>query len=206
MSEWRLFPEGTIPEYTKPEWYEGRDHAPHLEEGGGHRDRLLLSASLVAQSAFTIKAGSVVDLGAGDGGLLSLLGPAIHAWGYDLMPENIKAAKDRGVDVRYGDVVEAARDDRGRFDNTTIEYGRTAVCTEMLEHLVDPHGFLCDLAPHVEALVCSSPHDEMPGLAYEYHTWAWDLAGYRALLEQAGFRILRQHRVHRFQVLLAMKS
>lgn len=195
MSEWRLFPEGTIPEYTKPEWYKGRDHAPHLEEGGGHRERLMSAASFIAQAAFTIKKDTVVDLGAGDGGLLSLLGPALTAWGYDLMPDNIKASKERGVDVRYANVVEDA-----------IEWGAIAVATEMLEHLVDPHGFLRKVARYSDALICSSPWDEMPGLAYEYHTWAWDLVGYRNLVEQAGFKVIRQRQASRFQIILAVKQ
>jgi hypothetical protein len=195
--EWRLFPEGTVPEYTLPEWYADREHAPHLEQDG-HRARLLTTATFVAQAAFAGKLPTVVDLGAGDGGLLSLLGPSLTAWGYDLTPANLEAAKERGVDVRYGDVVEGAL-------SGDIEYGEVAVCTEMLEHLVDPHGFLRDVAPHVQALVCSSPADERPGQAYEFHTWAWDLDGYRALVEQAGFKVIRQRTVDRFQVILAVK-
>jgi hypothetical protein len=191
--EWRLFPEGTIPEYTRPEWYAGREHAPHLEQVG-HRDRLMATASLVARAAMGGRR-TLVDLGAGDGGLLSLLGPAVAAWGYDLTPENLQAAKERGVDVRLGDVVEG-----------DVEWGQIAVCTEMLEHLVDPHGFVRRIAQHAEALVCSSPWLERPGSAYEFHTWCWDLDGYRALVEQAGFRVLRQQYVHGFQLILASRS
>jgi len=191
--EWRLFGEGTVPEYTKPEWYAGRDHAPHLEEQG-HRGRLLATASFVAQAAFALDVRTVVDLGAGDGGLLSLLGPGLLRWGYDLMPANLEAAKQRGVDVRYGNVLE---DD--------IEWGEIAVCTEMLEHLVDPHGFVKTVFEHCRALVCSSPRDERLSYAYEYHTWAWDLEGYRDLLTQAGWRVQRQRCVDRFQVILAVR-
>jgi hypothetical protein len=45
VGEWRLFDEGTVPEYTQPEWYVGREHAPHLEQGG-HRERLMVAATL----------------------------------------------------------------------------------------------------------------------------------------------------------------
>jgi hypothetical protein len=192
--EWRLFPEGTVPEYTRPDWYAGREAAPHLEQVG-HRDRLLQTAGFVAQAAFSLRVDTVVDLGSGDGGLLSLLGPSLTAWGYDLTPANVEAAKERGVDVRYGDVVDG-----------DIEWGQVAVCTEMLEHLIDPHAFVRRIAGHVQALVCSSPHDEWAGHAYEFHTWAWDLVGYRALLEQGGFKVLRQRKVHGFQVVLAVRS
>lgn len=191
--EWRLFDEGTVPEYTKPEWYAGREHAPHLEQPG-HRERLMLTAQFVALGAFGRKVDTVVDLGSGDGGLLSLLGPALTGWGYDLMPENLDAAKVRGVDVRYGDVVAG-----------DIEWGQIAVCTEMLEHLVDPHAFVRRIAQHAEVLVCSSPWMERPGAAYEFHTWCFDLDGYRALVEQAGFKVQRQQRVHSFQVILAVR-
>lgn len=191
--EWRLFDEGTVPEYTTPAWYVGREHAPHLEQGG-HRARLLATATFVAQAAFTHGIRTVVDLGSGDGGLLSLLGPNLQAWGYDLMPANVEAAKERGVDVRYGDVLA-----------DPVEWADIAVCTEMLEHLVDPHAFVRTIIGHCRALVCSSPRDERKGHAYEFHTWAWDLEGYRALLEQAGWRVQRQKAVDRFQVILAVR-
>lgn len=191
--EWRLFDEGTIPEYTKPDWYAGREHAPHLEQAG-HRDRLMATATMVAKSAYASGFTNVVDLGAGDGGLLSLLGPNLTAWGYDLQASNLEAAKQRGVDVRYGNVTD---DD--------IEWADIAVCTEMLEHLVDPHGFVRRIAEHCPILVCSSPRNERPGSAYEFHTWAWDMDGYRNLVEQAGYVVKHHQRVHGFQVLLAVK-
>jgi hypothetical protein len=192
VHEWQLFEAGTVPEYTRPEWYANREHAPHLEQAG-HRDRLMATASLVAWAA-TGGLRTVVDLGAGDGGLLSLLGPALTGWGYDLQPTNLQAAKDRGVDVRYGDVVDG-----------DVEWGQIAVCTEMLEHLVDPHAFVRRIAAHAQILVCSSPWGERPGAAYEFHTWAWDLAGYRTLVERSGFAVLRQQRVHGFQLILAAR-
>lgn len=193
MSEWRLFPEGTIPEYTTAEWYNGRETAPHLEQET-HRARLVRSAELVAHAAFADRLRTLVDLGAGDGGLLSLLGPAVRGWGYDLAPANIEAAKDRGVDVRHGDVLT---DD--------LEWGQIAVATEMLEHLVDPHAFVRTIAEHAQVLVCSSPWQERPGHAYEFHAWAWDFDGYRALVEQGGFTVQRHEAVGPFQVILAAR-
>jgi hypothetical protein len=193
MSEWRLFPEGEIPVYTTAEWYLTREHAPHLEQET-HRPRLIRSAALVAQVAFARRLRTLVDLGAGDGGLLSLLGPAVQGWGYDLAPANVEAAKERGVDVRQGDVLA-----------DPVEWGQIAVATEMLEHLVDPHAFVRATAEHCEALVCSSPWQERPGSAYEFHTWAWDFDGYRALVEQGGFEVQHHEAVGPFQVVLAVK-
>lgn len=191
--EWRLFPEGTVPVFTTPEWYAGREHAPHLEQVG-HRDRLMFTAAQVAREAMTgLK--SVVDLGAGDGGLLSLLGPAIRAWGYDLQPTNLAAAKGRGVDVRYGDVLTG-----------DIEWGEIAVATEMLEHLIDPHAFVRKIAEHAKVLICSSPRLETADEHYEFHTWAWDSVGYRQLVEQGGWRVKRHTPVHGFQVIVAERG
>ena len=190
--EWRLFDEGTVPEHTTPGWYTGRDHAPHLEEG--HRPRMLAAATLVAQAAFTHGLRTVVDLGSGDGGLLSLIGPGLKAWGYDLTPANVEAAKHRDVDVRYGDVLA-----------DPVEWADIAVCTEMLEHLVDPHTFLRTVLANCRAVVASSPRDERPGHAYEFHTWAWDFDGYRMLFEQAGWKVQRQRSVDRFQVILGVR-
>lgn len=193
MGEWRLFPEGTVPECTTAAWYAGRDRAPHLEEEI-HRPRLIASATHVARVAFSRGLSTLVDLGAGDGGLLSLLGPNLKAWGYDLAPANVAAAEHRGVDVRQGDVLT---DD--------VEWAEIAVATEMLEHLVDPHAFVRTIASRARALVCSSPWNERPGAAYEFHTFAWDFDGYRSLVEQGGFTVLQQEAVGPFQVIVAVR-
>jgi hypothetical protein len=55
-------------------------------------------------------------------------------------------------------------------------------------------------------LVASSPHTERPGAAYGFHTYAWDLDGYRALLEQAGFEVVRQEPVGMFQVVTGVRG
>lgn len=193
MSEWRLFDEGTVPEYTTAEWYLTRDGAPHLDQET-HRPRLVASARAVAYLARERGLNTVVDLGSGDGGLLSLLGPKLTAWGYDLCPDNVARAQRRGVDVRFGDVLE-----------DPVEWGQISVATEMLEHLIDPHGFVRHIAEYVDVLVCSSPWVETDTSHYEFHTWAWDLDGYRALVEQAGLRVASQTKVGPFQVLTAVK-
>src|SRR5689334_18586408 len=100
MAEWRLFEEGTVPEYTTAEWYLTRDGAPHLEQDA-HRPRLVATARAVAVLAKGFGFTQVSDLGSGDGGLLSLLGPKLTAWGYDLCPDNVARARRRGVDVRF---------------------------------------------------------------------------------------------------------
>jgi hypothetical protein len=55
-------------------------------------------------------------------------------------------------------------------------------------------------------IVASSPWDESPQWHDECHAWAWDFPGYRALIEQGGFRILRHGQSTRFQIILGMKA
>lgn len=207
MTERRLFAEGTVPEYVTAEWYADREHAPHLEQSA-HRPRLLIAAEMVASLVASNGYGSVVDLGAGDGGLLSLLTgrlPAdVRLRGYDLAPANVTAAAARGVNVELLDVV-AEFDGYGIWN---MELGEVAVCTEFLEHLLDPHGFLDTLAvgADVRALVASSPWTETVGDAYEFHLWAWDQAGYAELLFEHGWRVVDHQLAGMFQVVAAFRD
>lgn len=214
MSEWRLFPEGTVPEYTTPQWYAGRERAPHLEQGGGHTERLVETAVQVHAAAKGAGLHTVSDLGAGDGGLLSILDPALitASWGYDLQQTNVDGAcNDRGVNVYLADVVagfelaELLGMQGMVVRSSPIEWGEIAVATEMLEHLIDPHAFVRTIAEHSRVLIASSPWMERPGSAYEFHTWAWDPDGYRALLEQGGFEVVKQELRGGFQVLTGVR-
>jgi hypothetical protein len=190
-----------MPVFTTPAWYAGRERAPHLEQPG-HRERLLLAADMVheAHTAYGIQ--SVVDLGAGDGGLLSWLeapdgqpwqfGPTM--WGYDLQQTNVAGARERGVDVHLGDVLH---DD--------IEWGDLAVATEILEHLLDPHGFVRYMAQKSQAVVVSSPYTETDVEHYEFHTFAWDISGYQDLVTQGGFSVVRHETAAGSQVILGVQ-
>jgi SAM-dependent methyltransferase len=199
VMEARLFPEGTVPEYTTALWYEGRDSAPHVEEAA-HRGRLDIAAKFINELAREhVAAGGpllqVVDLGCGDGGLLSLLDSnLVRGWGYDLQMSNVEASRKRGVDVRYGDVVE-------HFD--LIDWGDLVVCTEFLEHLVAPEAFLQKVAGHARYVVASSPFTETLEDHYEFHCYAWDIDGYTDLLKRSGFISRRIETWSMFQVHLA---
>lgn len=194
MGEWKLFPDGIVPECTTPEWYAGRERAPHLEQAG-HRDRLLLTAEFANWLATTHELCTVSDLGCGDGGLLFLLAGQgfTAAWGYDLSPEAVKGARERGVDAVQLDVV-----------NGRPRLGELVVVTEILEHLIDPHAYVRRLSEGASCLVASSPWNESDASHYEFHTWAWDRDGYRALFEDNGWRVVRQEPVHGFQVVAAV--
>lgn len=205
MGEWCLFEPGSVPVHTTPEWYAGRERAPHVDQAE-HRGRLDIATEFVRQVVREHGVRSLVDLGAGDGGLLSLVADRIpemrgSAWGYDLQQSNVNGAAERGMRVLYGDVV-----DPGNGGRAPIAWGDIAVATEMLEHLVDPHTFVRRVGQHAEWLIASSPHNERPGAAYEFHTWAWDCDGYRALVEQGGFEVQRQETWGPFQVVLAHRA
>lgn len=194
--EWQLFEPGTVPEYTRPSWYSTRDRAPHLDQDF-HQPRLHKAAAFVGHAAAHYRLRTIVDLGAGDGGLLSLLKTStlpLKFWGYDLQDSNTAAASvERGVDVFYGDVV-----------TDHVEWGQITVATELLEHLADPHGFVRRIAEHSRVLVASSPAWETGDSHYEFHCWAWDYDGYRALLEQAGYQVVRHEDASGFQVALGV--
>lgn len=200
MTEWQLFEPGTVPEHTTPQWYAGRETAPHVDQAE-HRGRLLLARDMVLDAVDRYGCESIVDLGCGDGGLLSLIAERTStlAWGYDLQQTNVDAAwEKRGIaDVYLADVVN----DPGAM----MLWGELAVATEMLEHLLEPHEFVRRIGAYSRVIVASSPFTERPGSAYEFHTWCWDMPGYRALVEQAGFHVERHETTSQFQVLMGVK-
>lgn len=165
MSEWRLF-DGDVPHVSTFEFHEHRDRAPHLEQPA-HAERLHRAAQLVRG----LGPASVVDLGCGDGGLLSLL-DGFPAWGYDWHPAAAEGWAERGVSAELRDVF-GARD--------VPRWGECAVLTETLEHVADPHGIVAWVARHAKYVVASSPAFEHPGWHSDCHAWAWDMAGYAAM-------------------------
>ena len=86
-----------------------------------------------------------------------------------------------------------------------IRWAEVAITTEFLEHLLDPHDFVRRLGARCKAIVASSPANECPpNPHYEFHTWAWDMQGYRELIEQGGFRVVSHEMVWTYQVLSAV--
>jgi hypothetical protein len=155
---------------------------------------LLVTARLV-NSAIAQGARSVCDLGAGDGGLLSLL-PQVPRWGFDLQQSNVNAARARGETVSLLDVV-----------NQPWSKGDVVIAAEFLEHLVDPHGMVRKIHDSgAEWLVASSPYTETIDSHYGFHTWAWDRAGYRFLLEDNGWDVKQQTTAWISQILLARRA
>lgn len=198
MAEYRLF-EGDVPFVSTAEFHADRERAPHLEQTF-HQERMHRAAEFVrlVTDRAPLKERTVSDLGCGDGGLLSLLsGPGgIEAWGYDFCPANEAGWIERGVNGTALDVFGSDWDD--------VDIGAVVVMTEVLEHLADPHGVLRRIRERgARFLVCSSPWNERPGAHSAEHAWAWDLEGYAAMIEAAGWTITRHEQAGLFQVVLA---
>jgi hypothetical protein len=71
----------------------------------------------------------------------------------------------------------------------------------MLEHLLDPHTLLRAIPPG-SILIASSPYTETGDQHYEFHAWAWDMVGYRALMTGCGWTPLEHATVEPiFQVM-----
>lgn len=192
--EYRIYPEGTVPYPSTAEFHADRERAPHLEQPI-HQGRLHLAEQMIRDAV--AQAGilaTVSDLGCGDGGLLSLVQGYVPAWGYDFAPSNQAGWAERGVQAEALDVFGADRD--------SVRLGSIVVTTEVLEHLADPHGVVGWIAGTARYLVASSPWTETDVSHDACHTWAWDMEGYRALLEGAGFDILRHEQSGMFQVIL----
>lgn len=195
MTEHRLFDPADPPEWLDPEWWRDRPHCDHLgSPTGAHVARLHAAAALAVKAAGPMpKLGEIVtqiiDLGAGDGALLELVGRRPHAWGYDIIRADVQHAREvRKVEVHLRNVRRALEDGGLHLGAEQYRNG-VVVLTEVLEHMADPHGFLELLAarPEVRYVVASSPHSETPEQHEWNHAWAWNLDGYREMFRGAGF-------------------
>lgn len=195
MSEWKLF-EGRS--YVSSfEFHEHRERAQHLEEFV-HRGRLDLAAEFVREYIATHDIADVVDLGCGDGGLLSLLRNipgVVDPHGYDFHPASQRGWVERGVYAQALNFVE---------DWDGVDFADIYVMTEVLEHLEYPHAMVRRVHDRDAILVCSSPFTENDVTHDGAHAWAWDQEGYAKMITDAGFDIDRHETVGMFQVVRAL--
>lgn len=151
----------------------------NLEGQPGFAQRASMVAGLVRVAAHLAPSVSVADLGCGDGSLLAMLPPRLDCWGYELGAGDVAHAQARGLDVRQGDIL-----------HDPLKWGDILIASEVLEHLADPVAFLEDLPDRL--LIASSPSAETGEWHNRIHSWAWDLDGYRNLLERSGWHMLYQ--------------
>lgn len=205
MTEWKLFPNRTVPVFTTVEFFENHPWVPPGHQRG-HEQRQAMVSKLIEDWHEAEHFTSLTDLGCGDGSLLTLLKPlGIPMWGYEAGVENVDQAWKVGLDVRKANILD-----------NNLEYGQLIVASEVIEHLLDPHGFVKALPGRW--LVLSSPSAENAFWHYEHHAWAWDMAGYATMVTDAGWTVV-EHREcdaeenfhnnmwkpQRFQALVAMR-
>ena len=166
MTEYRFYAAGVVPPVSTYAFHEHRERAPHLEQSM-HSGRLTKTAQVIRQ----LSPQSVVDLGCGDGGLLSLI-KDIPSWGYDFQPSNVDGWAQRGVTAQQLDFMAHPE---------AINWGELVVVTEVLEHLADPHGLVKLISHNAKYIVASSPYDETLSQHADEHAWGWDMQGYQEM-------------------------
>jgi len=194
--EWKLFPDDVVPEQSTFAFHEHRERAPHLEQEW-HHGRLETAQDYIARAWREYDCTTLVDLGCGDGGLLSLVNITlldVRAWGYEFTPANLVGAAERGVDARQLDFANNLH---------AIEWADITVMTEVLEHVRDPHGILRYASTRTEVLVASSPWNENDLSHDACHVWAWDMEGYAKMITDAGFHVISHVKTGLFQVIMA---
>lgn len=191
---------GEVPYFSTQEFHDDREAAPHINEHGMQRDRLLLAGEFVKEAVLNWNLKTVSDLCCGDGGLLEHLTPFfddhnVDAWGYEFQPANVRdAIYKRKVNVTFADVV-----------NDDLELGDITVMTECLEHFHKPHEMVEKVAEQSRVMIVSSPNGEVPEAHYELHTWGWSWPAYENLLTRAGYTIVRHEESTIFQVMMGIK-
>lgn len=189
----RLAPDGD-PRLDSAGFFRHREHVPHLDNPR-HQPRLQRCAQVADDLVTEHGLSAVVDLGCGDGGLLSLLRSGAPCWGYDVRESSVINRRP-GIDVRRADFLTEPLD---LGDDRTL-----VVMTEVLEHLDDPDRFLADLP--ARWLLASSPADETDTKHDHTHVWAWDQLGYVDMLTRAGWTPVWQELVGRFQIVTAYRA
>lgn len=197
MARYQLFENGK-PHSHDAAFYEPLEVADHINQvHGGHRFRLFKTLEQLQQ---LIKPeDTICDFGCGNGGLIREIQKVVPnpIWGYDLLPANVEDAHQKGNSgvIHYCDFIVDP-------DNI-VKYPTIAICTEVLEHLVDPDGFLIKLRENgVRTLLASSPFYETPTYHAPGHLWVFTEDSYKDMFTQAGWNVV-DHFKDFFQYIIA---
>lgn len=200
--EYKFFDEKDgVPFFSTQEFHQDREAAPHIDQHGMQRNRLVVAADFVKEMVVEYDIRSVTDICCGDGGLLEYLKPffeehGVESWGFDFQPSNVHdAVNKRKVFVSLVDVV-----------NEEIELGELSIMTECLEHFYDPHAMVQKVAEQSKYFVASSPSGEVPWAHYEFHTYGWSEPAYTNLIEQAGYTVIKKGTSSIFQIQAGIKQ
>lgn len=180
-----------IPHSHDAEWYKDRELADHINQSD-HRPRLMQVLEYLKEIAKPEM--TICDFGCGNGGLIKEIEKELPntIWGYDLQPSNVKDAKEKGTDVIYKD-----------FINEDWIVPDIAICTETLEHLVDPDAFLNKLKENgVKYIIASSPDYETADFHAPFHLWVFTENSYKEMFEQNEWIVDIHHKDH-FQFIVA---
>jgi 2-polyprenyl-3-methyl-5-hydroxy-6-metoxy-1,4-benzoquinol methylase len=180
------------------EWYKHRQAVDHINQAG-HIPRLYNAHELLEEIIAQEEVKTIADFGCGNGGLMRKVKqnfPSVEIWGYDLCPANVQDAKDKGSDVELVDFVL----------EENIKYPEVVICTEVLEHLVDPDAFLGKLLHNgVKYVIASSPNYETPIDHEEYHLWVFQGDSYADMFTKVGYEVVK-HEKSVFQFVVAKRK
>ncbi len=176
------------------EWYMDREAVDHINQPG-HRPRLIRVLEYLLESVKPED--TICDFGCGNGGLIREIESKIdnNIWGYDLAPLNVEDANIKGSNgnIFYKDFIQ--EDD--------IKYPDIAICTEVLEHLVDPDAFIKKLMDNnVRLIIASSPDYETPKYHAPFHLWVFNGDSYKEMFDNVGWEV-QLHLKDYFQYIIA---
>jgi hypothetical protein len=196
MARYQLFEDGK-PHSHDAAFYEPLEVADHInQEAGGHRFRLMKTLADLQQ--VVQPEDTICDFGCGNGGLIREIENIIpnKIWGYDLLPANVTDAQQKSsANIIYYDFILDS-------DNK-IEYPSIAICTEVLEHLVDPDGFLVKLKNNgVKTILATSPFYETPTYHAPGHLWVFTEDSYKEMFVKAGWNVVVHFKDY-FQYIIA---
>lgn len=122
-----------------------------------------------------VKEKNVLDIGAGDGLITSLVG----AIGVEYEAEGARLAQEKGVDVRWGNAY-GLNFEQGSFD--------ACMMIDVIEHFDDPVSALKEARRVAPVLYVNTPPKKDDGtLTDKFHVQEWSPSGLVKLVESVGY-------------------